>query len=68
MENAERYAQEDFLNFQKLSSEEKQAWIENQNRKDDLIQRNVEICPSCQRESSRDIPNCEFCGADKLPF
>ncbi len=42
--------------------------IERARRQNDLFDRGLEICFNCRRASSRESNDCEFCGADKLPF
>ena len=42
--------------------------IERVRQQNDLFDRGLEICFNCRRESSCESNDCEFCGADKLPF
>lgn len=42
--------------------------IEKARRQNDLFDRGLEICFNCRRASLRASNDCEFCGADKLPF
>lgn len=42
--------------------------IENMRRRNELFDKGLEICPNCERESRRELENCDFCGQDKLPF
>jgi hypothetical protein len=42
--------------------------IENVRKQNQLFDRGLEICPNCNRESRRELDNCEFCRQDKIPF
>lgn len=61
MKNAETYA----LQMAATAAPEQ---IERVRKQNDLFDRGLEISFNCRRESSRELNDCEFCGADKLPF
>jgi hypothetical protein len=61
LQNAEDYA----LAMMATATPEQ---IENARKQNELFDRGLEICPDCNRESRRDLENCEFCGQDKVPF
>lgn len=61
MKNAETYALE-------MAATATPEQIERVRQQNDLFDRGLEICFNCRRESSRESNDCEFCGADKLPF
>lgn len=42
--------------------------IENVRKQNELFDRGLEICPNCNRQSHRELDDCEFCGQDKIPF
>ena len=61
LQNAEDYA----LAMMMTATPEQ---IENVRKQNELFDQGLEICPNCNRESRRELENCEFCGQDKLPF
>ena len=61
LQNAEDYA----LAMMMTATPEQ---IENVQKQNELFDQGLEICPNCNRESLRELDNCEFCGQVKIPF
>ena len=61
LQNAEDYA----LAMMMTATPEQIEIVRKQN---ELFDRGLEICPNCNRESRRDLDNCESCGQYKIPF
>ena len=61
LQNAEDYA----LAMMMTATPEQ---IENVRKQNELFDRGLEICPNCNRESRRELDNCEFCKQNKIPF
>jgi len=42
--------------------------IEIVRKQNELFDQGLEICPNCNRESRRELDDCEFCKQNKIPF
>ena len=61
LQNAEDYA----LAMMMTATPEQIEIVRKQN---ELFDQGLEICPNCNRESRRELDDCEFWGQDKIPF
>lgn len=61
LRNAEDYA----LAMMMTATPEQIEIVRKQN---ELFVQGLEICPNCNRESRRELDDCEFCEQDKIPF
>lgn len=61
LQNAEDYA----LAMMMTATPEQIEIVRKQN---ELFDQGLEICPNCNRESRRELDDCEFCKQNKIPF
>lgn len=61
LQNAEDYA----LAMMMTATPEQIEIVRKQN---ELFDQGLEICPNCNRESRRELDDCEFCKQNKILF